>query len=77
MKKNSKTVSRNRDRITRDEMRRGVMGKYSSNGKELAARTIILDQDVAQDFRTSKEVNDLLRLVKQMRRVPGKTKKSA
>lgn len=46
---------------------------------EQSRRTVLLEPDVYQDFRTAEQVNDALRLVQQLRRTgrPLKRKKSA
>ncbi len=57
--------------FTREQLRRGVMGKYfrqASTGR----RTITLASDVAKVFRNDSEVNEALRLVQKMREL-GRT----
>jgi hypothetical protein len=58
-------------RMTRAEMRKGIMGKYAAGR---ARHFVGLDPDVAREFRTAKEINDALRLAQKMRQI-GKTSK--
>jgi hypothetical protein len=50
---------------TREQLRRGVMGKYSRpsrNGRGLVTE-VALEEDVAAVFKDSKSVNDVLRAI--------------
>lgn len=64
MKRNSSDGSRDSDsdldipRMTREEMRRGVMGKYATKAK---GPTITLDSDLAAEFPDEGAVNNALR----------------
>jgi len=58
-------------RMTRAEMRKGVMGKYAVGRSSCF---VGLDPDVAREFRTAKEINEALRLAQKMRQI-GKTNK--
>jgi hypothetical protein len=57
-------------RMTRVEMRKGVMGKYAAGG---ASRFVGLDADVARVFRDSESVNRALRAIIGM--IPIREKK--
>jgi hypothetical protein len=79
MKKKSNDGSNGSDGLvvtpfTREQMRRGVMGKYYRHtvADSHRRRTITLASDVAKLFRTDAEVNEALRLVQRMREI-GKT----
>ncbi len=61
--------------ITRDQMRRGVLGKYASNSS--AQLLIALDADVAKVFRDSRGVNQVLRAIIENVPPQRKLKKSA
>ncbi|HEX4053291.1 MAG TPA: hypothetical protein VHX86_03410 [Tepidisphaeraceae bacterium] len=58
-------------RMTRAEMRKGMMGKYAVGHSRCF---VGLDRDVAKEFRTAKEINEALRLAQKMRQI-GKTSK--
>jgi hypothetical protein len=47
----------------------GVQGKYAG-GFEAGASLVLLDPDVAQAFPTEETVNEALRLVIQLRKIP-------
>ena len=60
--------------VTREEMRRGVMGKYAREGGG-AHRFVELEPDVAKVFRDSDSVNEVLRAI--IKHMPARQKKSA
>lgn len=47
----------------------GVRGKYAAKYKK-GTNLVLLDQDVAEAFPTDRAVNDALRLVLQLTRIP-------
>jgi hypothetical protein len=57
-------------RLTRAEMRKGIMGKYAVGR---ASRFVGLDPDVARVFRDSESVNKVLRAIIEM--VPVREKR--
>jgi hypothetical protein len=57
-------------RMTRAEMRKGIMGKYPVGR---ASRFVGLDPDVARVFRNSESVNKVLRAIIEM--VPVREKR--
>ena len=57
-------------RMTRGEMRKGVMGKHAAGG---TGRFVGLDSDVARVFRDSESVNKALRAIIGM--IPNREKK--
>jgi hypothetical protein len=86
MRKKSANGSRRTDAdlnvppVTRSELRRGVMGKYATQGNGAASRFIELDRDVAREFRDGRSVNEALRMVLKLRTIgvgTGKRKKTA
>jgi hypothetical protein len=52
-------------RMTREQMRRGVMGKYAraSRNDRRPITAVALEEDVAAVFKDSKSVNDVLRAI--------------
>jgi len=53
----------------RELLKGGVQGKYAERFRE-GANLILLDQDVAEAFPTDKAVNEALRLVIQLGKLP-------
>ena len=54
----------------------GVQGKYASRYRE-GTNLVLLAPDVAKAFPTEEAVNDALRLVIQLRKIPSGRKKAA
>jgi len=54
----------------------GVQGKYAERYRE-GTNLVLLAPDVAKSFPTDKAVNEALRLVIRLRRIPGTPKKTA
>jgi len=54
----------------------GVQGKYANRYKE-GTNLVLLAPDVAESFPTDAAVNEALRLVIQLRKIPGAPKKTA
>ncbi len=61
----------------RELLKEGVQGKYADRFRE-GANLVLLDQDVAEAFPTDGAVNEALRLVVQLRKLPkpGKRRKT-
>ena len=59
----------------RDLLKEGVQGKYADRFLE-GANLVLLDQDIAEAFPTDKAVNEALRLVVQLRKLPKPGKKT-
>ncbi|MGA3118693.1 MAG: hypothetical protein ABSF90_30250 [Syntrophobacteraceae bacterium] len=59
----------------RDLLKEGVQGKYADRFLE-GANLVLLDQDIAEAFPTDEAVNDALRLVVQLRKLPKPGKKT-
>jgi hypothetical protein len=49
---------------------KGVRGKYASRYAE-GTNVVVLDPDVAKEFKTSEEVNEALRQIAQQRHASG------
>jgi len=54
----------------------GIQGKYAERYRE-GTNLVLLAPDVAESFPTDEAVNEALRLVIQLRRIPGAAKKTA
>ena len=54
----------------------GVQGKYADRYRE-GTNLVLLAPDVAESFPTDEAVNEALRLVIRLRKIPGTAKKSA
>lgn len=54
----------------RDLLKDGVRGKYAEQYRA-GANLVLLDQDVAEAFPNDQAVNDALRLVLQLTKIPG------
>lgn len=54
----------------------GIQGKYADRYKE-GTNLVLLDHDVAEAFPTDEAVNDALRLVIQLTKLPKAKKKTA
>ena len=54
----------------------GVQGKYADRYRE-GTNLVLLAPDVAEEFPTDEAVNKALRLVIQLRKLPGAAKKKA
>ncbi len=59
----------------RDLLMEGVQGKYADRFRE-GANLVLLDRDVAEAFPTDEAVNEALRLVVQLRKLPKPGKKA-
>ena len=59
----------------RDLLKEGVQGKYADRFLE-GANLVLLDQDVAEAFPTDEAVNEALRLVVQLRKLPKPGKRT-
>ncbi|MFA6411291.1 MAG: hypothetical protein WCW53_01255 [Syntrophales bacterium] len=51
-------------------LKKGVRGKYAKR-YEQGTNLVLLSPDVARDFPTDEAVNDALRLVIQLKKIPG------
>jgi hypothetical protein len=51
-------------------LKKGIRGKYSKR-YEQGTNLVLLSPDVARDFPTDEAVNDALRLVIQLKKIPG------
>ena len=56
-------------------LKRGVQGKYAARFRE-GTNLVLLAPDVAREFPTEKSVNEALRLVIRLSRLPGAGKQS-
>jgi hypothetical protein len=54
----------------------GVQGKYAERYRE-GTNLVLLAPDVAESFPTDEAVNEALRLVIRLRKIPGAAKKTA
>jgi hypothetical protein len=54
----------------------GVQGKYAERYRE-GTNLVLLAPDVAESFPTDEAVNEALRLVIRVRKIPGAAKKTA
>ena len=64
-------MSKNNDEMRPDyDFSDGVRGKYASRFEE-GTNVVVLDPDVAKEFKTSAEVNKALREVAQKKRASG------
>ncbi|MFH0821330.1 MAG: hypothetical protein V2B18_01165 [Pseudomonadota bacterium] len=54
----------------------GVQGKYARRSKE-CSNVVLLDSDVAAVFHTDEDVNEALRLVIQLKKLPRTESKGA
>ena len=59
----------------RDLLKEGAQGKYADRFRE-GANLVLLDQDVAEAFPTDEAVNEALRLVVQLRKLPKPGKRT-
>jgi len=59
----------------RELLKEGVQGKYADRFRE-GANLVLLDQDVAEAFPTDEAVNEALRLVVQLRKLPKPGKRT-
>ena len=57
-------------------LKKGVRGKYAKRYKQ-GTNLVLLSPDVARDFSNDEAVNEALRLVMQLRRLPGGKRKVA
>lgn len=57
-------------------LKKGVRGKYAKRYKQ-GTNLVLLSPDIAGDFSTDEAVNEALRLVIQLRRLPGGKRKVA
>jgi hypothetical protein len=57
-------------------LKEGVRGKYAKR-YEQGTNLVLLSPDVARDFQNDKAVNEALRLVLQLKRIPGGGKRGA
>ncbi len=57
-------------------LRHGVQGKYADRYRE-GTNLVLLDPDVARAFPTEEAVNEALRLVIQLTKLPGGVKRAA
>ena len=55
-------------------LKEGVKGKYAKR-YEQGTNLVLLSPDVARGFPTDEAVNEALRLVMQLKRIPGGTKR--
>ena len=57
-------------------LKEGVRGKYAKR-YEQGTNLVLLSPDVARDFQNDEAVNEALRLVLQLKRIPGGGKRGA
>ncbi|MDD5168317.1 MAG: hypothetical protein PHN75_05830 [Syntrophales bacterium] len=57
-------------------LKKGVRGKYVKRYKQ-GTNLVLLSPDVAKDFSTDEAVNEALRLVMQLRKIPCGKRKAA
>jgi len=55
-------------------LKKGIRGKYAKR-YEQGTNLVLLSPDVARDFPTDEAVNDALRLVIQLKKIPGSGKR--
>lgn len=56
-------------------LKNGVQGKYADRYRE-GTNLVLLAPDVVEDFPTEESVNEALRLVIRLRKLPGAAKKT-
>lgn len=66
----SKDKDENEEMLPEYDFSGGVRGKYAAR-YAAGTNVVVLDPDVAQEFRTSEEVNKALRELAQKRRASG------
>jgi hypothetical protein len=79
MKKNSKDETSDELRPEydlADLLKKGVRGKYSKR-YEQGTNLVLLSRDIAKAFPTDEAVNEALRLVIQLKRIPRGEKRTA
>ena len=79
MKKNSKDETSDELRPEYDLanlLKKGVRGKYSKRFKQ-GTNLVLLSPDIAKAFPTDEAVNEALRLVIQLKRIPRGEKRKA
>ena len=57
-------------------LKEGIQGKYAKRYEE-GTNLVLLSPDVARDFPTDEAVNEALRLVMQLKRIPASGKRRA
>jgi hypothetical protein len=66
MKKQSRRKQEEKDTLRREyDFSKGVRGKHAAKYAE-GSNVVVLEPDVARDFRTAEEVNETLRAVSKM-----------
>jgi hypothetical protein len=58
-------------------LKEGVRGKYAKRYDEQGTNLVLLSPDVARDFPNDEAVNEALRLVIQLKKIPGGGKRRA
>jgi hypothetical protein len=59
----------------RELLKGGVQGKYADRFRE-GTNLVLLDRDIAEAFPTDEAVNETLRLVMQLKKLPKSEKKA-
>lgn len=65
-----------REEYDLSQLKGGVRGKYADRYQE-GTNLVLLAPDVAESFPTDEAVNEALRLVIRLRKIPGAQKKAA
>lgn len=74
--KGEKSDELRREYPLRELLKKGVQGKYAARYRE-GTNLVLLAPDVAKAFPTEETVNEALRLVMQLRKLPARGKRTA
>ena len=74
--KGEKSDELRREYPLRELLKKGVQGKYAGRYRE-GTNLVLLAPDVAKAFPTEETVNEALRLVMQLRKLPTRGKRTA
>ena len=70
-----KRMQKDPDLLEEYDFSKGVQGKYADRFRE-GTNLVLLDQDIAEAFPSDEAVNTALRLVIQLKKLPGSEKRS-